>query len=346
MNSNLMFFKARRFKPAFALVVILLISGCAQVVDTVASVLPFGGEKNFLSGRSGVNGPVLVVKIDDTSGARPQVGLERADLIYIEQVEGGLTRLAAIFSSDIPDLVGPVRSARISDIELLSQYGKVALAYSGAQQKLLPLLSAANLYDIGAMHRGPEFYFNDPARVQPYAMMVRAKALMTKVETENVEIAQSKNPGWSFSRKVPSGGEPIASVKMRWPAQTYSAYWMNKQWQMAPSGVIEKSSSGEILAASTLVIQIVSITPSQFHDKVGGVTPFSATVGEGDGFILRDGLSFRARWSRTTAESGTSWVSQDGTPINFAPGQVWVALTDKAPDFTLISKTATSPNTK
>jgi hypothetical protein len=64
----------------------------------------------------------LAVKIYDTAQAHPQAGLEDADIVYIEQVEGGLTRLAAIFSSTIPKVVGPVRSARISDIEILEQY--------------------------------------------------------------------------------------------------------------------------------------------------------------------------------------------------------------------------------
>ena len=76
-------------------------------------------EVNSLTGLPGSDGPVLAVKIDDTSYAHPQVGLRSADVIYIEQVEGGLTRLAALFSSNIPEKIGPIRSARISDLELL-----------------------------------------------------------------------------------------------------------------------------------------------------------------------------------------------------------------------------------
>lgn len=346
MNLNQMFSKRTQLLLPLFVATAIAVTGCVQVSDKFSSALPFMPEKNLLNGRSGSNNPILVVKIDDTAGARPQVGLEKADIVYIEQVEGGLTRIAALFSSEYPELVGPVRSARISDIELLSQFGKVAFAYSGAQSKFLPMLSAANLYDIGAMKRGPMYYFNDPLRTQPFAMMVRARQLMAKVSTESVEIAKQVSPGWSFSKTTPPGGVAISSVKMRWPAQTYSAFWIDKKWHMAPGGEIEKSNSGEILAATTLAIQLVRITPSEFHDKVGGVTPFSATVGEGDGFILRDGFYFKAQWKRPTEESGTSWVSQDGTPINFAPGQVWIALTDKAPEFTLTSESASSANSK
>jgi hypothetical protein len=112
----------------------------------VVKVIP----TNVLTGLPGKNGPVLFVKIDDTQVAHPQIGLDSADVTYIEQVEGGLTRLAAVFSNKLPALIGPVRSARISDIDLMANYGRVGLAYSGAQSLFLPVLRAANIEDIGA----------------------------------------------------------------------------------------------------------------------------------------------------------------------------------------------------
>ena len=149
--------------------------------------------RNSISGRIGSDGPILVVKIDDTFAAHPQAGLEDADVVYIEQVEGGLTRLAAVFSSKIPDVIGPVRSARISDIELLEQFGRVAFAYSGAQSKLLPVIAEANLENLGAQRQGRDIYANDLARVAPTAMMLQAKTLMGKVATQASVIAISKN---------------------------------------------------------------------------------------------------------------------------------------------------------
>ena len=75
-----------------------------------------------------------------------------ADVVYLEQVEGGLTRYAAVFSTRIPKSMGPIRSARIADLELFPQYGKFAFAYSGAQHKLRPAIAAANLYDVSGDH--------------------------------------------------------------------------------------------------------------------------------------------------------------------------------------------------
>ena len=87
------------------------------------------------AGPGKTNGPVYAVKVDNTTKAHPQVGVSKADVVYIEQVEGGVTRLAAVYSSTYPKLVGPVRSARITDIDLLRQYGTVGLIYSGSNRR-------------------------------------------------------------------------------------------------------------------------------------------------------------------------------------------------------------------
>ena len=292
---------------------------------------------NSLSGRIGSDGPILVVKIDDTRAAHPQAGLEDADLVYIEQVEGGLTRLAAVFSSKIPAVIGPVRSARISDIEILEQFGRVAFAYSGAQKKLLPVIAAANLENLGAQRQSRDIYSNDPLRNSPTAMMLQAQTLMQKVKEQQLPVAISKSIGWNFADSFDTG-TAIASAKVSWPANSYDAIWSttDKRWLLSHSGVPNLAASGIHLGASTFVIQIVSITPSEYGDKFGGVTPFTATVGSGRGYILRDGKYIPAFWNRLNPDVGTTWRTTQGEEIPFAPGQIWIALTDKEPVFTPI----------
>ena len=292
---------------------------------------------NSLSGRIGIDGPILVVKIDDTRAAHPQAGLEDADVVYIEQVEGGLTRIAAVFSSKIPAVIGPVRSARISDIEILEQFGRVAFAYSGAQKKLLPVIADANLENLGAQRQSREIYSNDPLRNAPTAMMLQAQTLMQKVKEQQLPVAISKSVGWNFAESFDTG-TAIASAKVSWPANSYDAVWsaIENRWLLSHSGVPNLAASGVHLGASTFVIQIVSITPSEYGDKFGGVTPFTATVGSGRGYILRDGKYIAALWDRATPNVGTSWKTTSGEEIPFAAGQIWIALTDREPVFTPI----------
>jgi hypothetical protein len=309
----------------------LILTGCAAI-DNISSEAVV---TNVLSGREGINGPLLVVKIDDTTQAHPQVGLEDADVVYIEQVEGGLTRLAAIFSSIIPQRIGPVRSARISDIDILSQFGRVAFAYSGAQRKLLPVIAAANLQDLGAQRQSPTIFTTDQNRIPPYAMILRADLLMEKIVANNYQIDLAKDVGYKFG-ELPEGGALTEKVVMHWPAATYSATWSKEEsrWLLSHNNSINYAESGVVLGPTTLVIQMVSIIPSEYKDKVGGVTPLSQTVGTGKAYVLRNGQRFVTTWSRPAAEAGTTFTFSDGTIMNFDPGQIWIALTDREPDFT------------
>jgi hypothetical protein len=321
-----------------AVMIAALLTSCAAVSDLMPEKKP----TSVLSGREGFDGPVLAVKIDDTNMAHPQIGLEDAEIVYIEQVEGGLTRLVAIYSTIIPERVGPVRSARISDIDILSQFGRVAFAYSGAQRKLLPVIAAANLEDLGAQRQSAKIYTTDPSRVQPYAMVLRADLLMQKVKEEQRAVDIAKNVGFVFG-DLPEGGVATQKVEMSWPAATYSAEWSEEQsrWLLSHNNNLNLAESGYVLGPTTLVIQKVSITPSEYGDKFGGVTPFSQTIGTGRAYVLRDGQRFLTTWSRASVESGTTFTFSDGTTMNFKSGQVWVALTDREPEFTsrVIEKT-------
>jgi len=323
-----------------------VVFGMAAILVIALAFLPTPGRSliegyfveptyNSLSGREGSDGPVLAVKIDDTVAARPQIGLDRADIVYIEQVEGGLTRLAAIFSSEIPQLIGPIRSARITDIEVLSQYGTVVFAYSGAQSKFLPAIRAANLHDYGAQRQSPTIYTRDETRFSPTDMVLRADLLMEKVKADEKTVSQSSPNEWTFGDK-PEGGNPISEAKVLWPAASYEFRWSveENRWTIFNKGIANLSASGAPHTPTTIMIQKVQIVPSIYGDKFGGVTPHSLTIGSGTGYVLRDGESFSATWSRSDVQSGTTWSLTDGTPLNFARGQVWVALVEKDPVFT------------
>ena len=322
-------------KKTFLALAIFATAGYFYLHNSGSSIsLPFIGqtEVTSLTGLPGKEAPVLVVKIDDTTLAHPQQGLKDADVVYIEQVEGGLTRLAAVFSSYVPDLVGPVRSARISDIDLLAQYGKVGFSYSGAQRKFLPVLAQANLLNLGATHYGPNFYANDPARTAPYAMIVKAKNLLAEAAKNGSVPDSSKQMGWNFG-ELSTSATPLDSAHISWPASSYDAKWSADQdrWLLTHNGNIDTDESGYQLGPKNIIIQIVSITDSIYKDKVGGVTPLVATIGVGKCYILRDGTFTAGTWMRPDEASGTTFTDSTGAEILLTPGQTWIALTAKEP---------------
>ena len=292
--------------------------------------------KNFFTGLAGENKQILVVKIDDTNAAHPQIGVESADVVYVEQVEGGLTRLAAIYTSKLPPLIGPIRSARISDIELLAQFGRVGFAYSGAQSKMRPVIAAANLENLSAERNPPSIYGKDPDRPGPVDMILKPDLLLERANANpKIRIETATASVFPFG-DAPKGETNTDIAKVKWPSAKYELRWdsASKKWLIYFNEKPNKAANGEQLYADTAIIQIVSITPSIYGDKFGEVTPFSKTTGSGKAVMLRDGFSYQINWQRNLETDVTTWISEDGDVANFKPGRTWIFLTDEAPVLT------------
>ena len=312
----------------------LFLSSCAS--------LPFAEEKieierNLYTNLPGSSGKVFAVKFDDTSAAHPQDGVEAADIVYITEVEAGFTRLMGIYSSNYPEVLGPIRSARISDLSILGEYGKVGFLYSGAQSKMRPIISSANLVNLSAERNPPSIYFNDLARRSPYSMMVRPNLLLEKAG--DVELA--KVPGWQHGARA-EDARKIISAEIEWPNATYEALWSDgeKRFLLKHNGRANIASSGIQLGSTMMVIQIVKISPSEYGDKFGGVTPKSEVIGSGHGYLLRNQRVVKALWNRASLSEPTTWSLEDGSPAYFARGQIWFFLTDNEPKFTYLPKAA------
>ncbi|WP_339132653.1 DUF3048 domain-containing protein [Streptomyces sp. f51] len=266
-------------------------------------------------------GPVLAVKIDNAPDARPQTGLDAADVIYAEQVEGGLSRLMAVFASTLPAAVGPVRSARESDLELLRQFHRPTLAFSGAQRKLLPLIDSAPLVPEPA-GKVPDAWYRGTGKAAPHNLYLRPRRLMDSAPGD-----AALTTGFRFGA-APAGGTPEASRTVRFPSARFTFTWSadRGRYLVAMDGTPTVTTDGRTVAPATVVVQYVKVTKSKYHDVLGNNSPFSESVGTGKAQVLRDGRSFDATWNRPGATDGTRFTAPDGTPMNFAPGQVWVVL--------------------
>ncbi|MFI8090125.1 DUF3048 domain-containing protein [Streptomyces sp. NPDC086080] len=275
--------------------------------------------------RPGDGPPVLTVKIDNAPAARPQTGLDAADVVYTEQVEGGSSRLIAVYATGLPESVGPVRSARESDLELLRQFDRPLLAYSGAQSKLKPLIEQAPLEAV-TPESEPNAYTRDPSRAAPHNLYLRPGQLMDEPPGE-----AALTTGFRFG-PAPADGEPRNDLTVRYPAARFTFTWSGAQdrWLVSMDGSPALTAEGERLAPATVVVQYVTVRPSGFRDFLGNTTPYTETVGSGEATVLRDGRAWEVNWKRTAAEDGTSFTTDSGEPVNFARGQVWVVYA-KAP---------------
>ncbi|MFD3730238.1 DUF3048 domain-containing protein [Streptomyces sp. NPDC058632] len=271
---------------------------------------------------------VLAVKIDNAPAARPQTGLESADVVYVEQVEGGLSRLMAVYATRLPESVGPVRSAREADLELLRQFDRPVLAFSGAQGRLLPLIDRAPLEPLTPGTSGAEadVYVRGATRSAPHNLYLQPRLFM-----DGPPGRASLTTGFR-NGPPPAGGGSESTRTVRYPAARFTFTWSDARdrWLVSMDGTPTVTARGEPVAPATVVVQYVTVRPSGYHDSQGNNTPYTETVGSGTATVLRDGRAHDVRWSRPDASDGTAFTTDDGTPVNFAPGQVWVVYAETA----------------
>ncbi|WP_375503443.1 DUF3048 C-terminal domain-containing protein [uncultured Jatrophihabitans sp.] len=299
-----------------------------------SSPAPVPAAKNPLTGIGAVpRTPVIAVKIDDTAPGRPQVGIDKADIVYIEAVEGGLDRIAAIFGSNKPKSVGYVRSTRPSDPELLRQYGKITEAFSGGQSKPKQILRAAGLteWNFGA---GASFYQRVSRYESDYINVVLDLAQVAK----RTKTAKPTSNGWRFNPSL--AGLPVSSgtrmdtvvtgsyssgtpVQFRWNAtlQKYVRYI---------DGVAQRAADGKLITATNVIVQSCLIDVYEGdRDVNGNPAQFTHSIGSGAVSVFRQGKRVNGTWSRKSITAGTTLTASNGKPLTLNPGNTWVVLIRK-----------------
>ena len=264
--------------------------------------------------------PVLAVKIDNVVEARPPTGLSDADIVYVIPVEGALSRLMAVFSSHVPPVIGPVRSSREDDLELLRQFGTPAFAYSGATSKLLPVVEHARTKDLYAGHAGG--YFRSSSRPIPHNLYAKTPKLLAEAHGASV----AHDIGFRFG-PPPAGGRPEASRSVSYPAASFQFRWSasKSRWLVWMDGSRAGTTEGGQLGAPTVVIQYTKVRTSKYLEQ-GVRPPYAVSTGSGSAVVLRNGKAFNAHWSRPDPERGTTFTTASGQPMTFARGPVWIVF--------------------
>jgi Protein of unknown function (DUF3048) N-terminal domain/Protein of unknown function (DUF3048) C-terminal domain len=266
-------------------------------------------------------GPVLAVQLDNDAAARPWTGLADADIVYVLPVEGGLSRLLAVFSSGFPAVIGPVRSARSEDLELLRQFGRPAFAYSGATAALLAHIHrTARIVDLYA--GGSRGYYRDPSRAAPYNLYAHTRQLLA----QSAGASKARGIGFRFG-PPPPGGKVTRSASVSYPAASFRFTWSaaRGRWLVSVDGAPAVTTGGVRLSAATVVIQHTTVLTSHFLEN-GVRPPYAESTGSGRAVVLRSGRAWTVHWSRPTSDGGTTFTTASGRRMTFASGQVWIVL--------------------
>lgn len=277
--------------------------------------------------------PVVVVKMDNSPDARPQDGINEADVVYELLVEG-ITRYALVYHSQAPDRVGPVRSARSSDPPLLANLNRPLIAWSGGNPgvtaEVLGAAKSGFLVDAG-YNAFPGDYWRDGSRRAPHNLYTAVSALRDHAAPEGAgappplfeyaKPAEAAAPGTEATGVVIDFGLGVRAEYV-WDAERggWDRFQVDERHPRAESATVD--GAGVQVSPANVVILFLEYGRSAADAR----SPMAVSTGGGQAIVLTAGRVISGSWERPTPLD--RWILKDeaGNPIKLTPGRTWVAL--------------------
>lgn len=261
--------------------------------------------------------PALAVKIDNVDAARPHIGLSMADIVYEEMVEGNLTRLIGLYHSQSPATVGPVRSVRVSDFDVLTPFNRPLLAASGANPGVLQALKSAPVVNVNALVVSD--YWRDRSRTAPNNMLTSPEALW-----KYAPAGAGPPPVMVRTGRPASSGGAVSGAEIEFGRASVAWHWDAGAgvWRRSQNGTAHTDALGNRVGAENLIIMVTAYTPN----AIDAQSPEAHTVGESRAIVFTDGTAIDARWRRSKATDPIRYTTKSGKPITLRPGQTWIEL--------------------
>jgi hypothetical protein len=271
--------------------------------------------------------PALAIKVENLPEARPQAGVQFADVIYEEPVEGGITRFIVLYQCHDAKRVGPVRSARFTDLDILPQYGTQTLfGYAGGAPKVEQRVQESGLVDLGFQQpKAAHAFVRDPNRSAPHNLYTSTAALYRAGGTGGGLPTKVL----SFSSKVPSTAKPASKVNLDFSGSANMFWTYNKAkdlWVRSYDTGPASLEGGGSITARNVVVQVVKLKKTGIVDAAGNPSPEVVATGTGACFVFRNGGVIRGTWNRPTDDDLTTYQDTAGNKISLSPGTTWIEL--------------------
>jgi hypothetical protein len=282
--------------------------------------------------------PAVFVKIGNEPGpARPQSGLNEADIVFDTPAEGFIMRYMAVYQCGGAPRIGPTRSVRWVDYHLAPQFGDSVIAFAGGIDPNLqavattPGIIPANL--LGAQATAG---YRTTDRSPPDNLYTSTEPLYALADPH----AEPPKPVFDYTPALPAGAAPLESAELNFsPGTDVTWTWQpaTKSWLHTYAGVPDIDAlTNQPVTATNIVVEIVSYSLGPFIESTGGSGDIqSSTTGTGIGYVLRDGHYTPVKWSRATTTATTKFTTANGRPVGLAPGRTWIELitTTQASDY-------------
>ncbi len=279
----------------------------------------------MLDGGADAGRAVLAVKIDAVEAARPQAGLNEADIVVEELVEGGLSRLLALYHSRDPSRVGPVRSARGVDVSLLMSMARPLFASSGANPDYRRALAVSGVIDVGP-EVVPEAYRRAEDRSQPHDLF--ADPAVLRRATPELVVGPTPPFAWrSEAEEVP--GVRSDGVDVDWGTTRVGFRWdaVVGGWRRTQDGTAHVDEAGAVVAPTNVVVQFVTYRDSGLRDVNGASVPVADLDGiRGAAWLFTGGSVVEGEWYKANATQPARFSDASGVAVGLTPGTTWVLL--------------------
>jgi len=268
--------------------------------------------------------PALAIKVENLPGARPQAGLDRADVVYEEPVEGGITRFIVVFQCHDAGRVGPVRSGRTTDPKVLVQFGRPVMGYAGGQAPVVRAIDRAGVIDVN-YNIAISAYTRDDSRPSPHNLYTSTRALWKAAKAKEGAPA----PVFAYDPELAGPSRKARTVHL--PFSSYSdVFWKwsrtRAAWLRSHGTVPHLLEDGSRVQAANVVVMQVQVRSGPIVDAAGNHSPEVELTGSGKAYVFRDGRMIVGRWERPTLKDVTTFVTKAGAEIALAPGVTWVEL--------------------
>lgn len=273
----------------------------------------------------------LDIKVDNYPGSRPPSGINKADVVFEHFAEGAITRFSAIFLCQDHERVGPVRSARLIDVEHLVDMFDAVLVHYGAANRVLPMIRAAGLPDMDG-YFGAAGFFTASGRVSPFNKYCDTNALRAEVEEQGWERPADR-PGFVFSESV-EWDERASEIKVVYAPQSWASWEYDADLGLyrryAGEELHVEETSGEALTAATVVVLEAKHAKTDIDEGYGSFSVRIELLGQGSALVFRDGVMARGTWIRRGQMEMISIVDDAGNALPFKVGNVWVQVVPDA----------------
>lgn len=277
------------------------------------------------------NRPALAVKIgNEPSGARPQSGLNEADIVYDTPAEGGVMRYIAVYQCQNASAIGPVRSVRWVDWHIVRAFVHPILAYAGGIIPDVNKVQASTwLENADLLASAASTSYRTTNRVPPDNLYTSTKALYAFFPSAKTPPP----PVFEYSSKPPAVAKPLASVEINFSYNTDGVWtWNGSEWAHSYANGSSLSPDDDALTNQQVTTQNVVIQVVHYHFGPYAESPGStgdvesATTGSGQGWVLRNGTMTPVTWHRRTLLDPTTFTAANGSAVKLAPGRTFVEM--------------------